>query len=93
VPDCNSFDCRKGTASAGVGYEEDVPSVRYASPYKQQAYDAHTDNHAAKVIKREKPKSLSQIASKDEANGKSEWKDYVNGSDAWTAKHSANSHE
>jgi hypothetical protein len=37
--------------------------------------------------------ALSQTNNRDEANGKSEWKDYVNGSDAWTAKHSVNSHE
>jgi hypothetical protein len=37
--------------------------------------------------------SLMQKKSLDAANGKSEWTEYVNGSDAWTSEHKANSHE
>jgi hypothetical protein len=44
--------------------------------------------------------SQKQSRNKDEANGKSEWTDYVNGSDAWTSgstdpsdNHIKNSHE
>ena len=61
VPACTSYECQKGDGSAGVAYEQDIPSKRYMSPYKQQKYDAHTKYHAADVEKL--PKSLSQIAS------------------------------
>ena len=50
--------------------------------------------HHSKPIKgwtRDMYPALSQTNNRDEVDGKSEWTDYVHGSDAWTAKHDKNS--
>jgi hypothetical protein len=74
------FEATQGVATNPGGYQKMLEDHKHHSkPIKGWTRDMYP--------------ALSQTNNRDEADGKSEWTDYVHGSDAWTAKHSKNSNE